>query len=219
MLEKDVWLSNYFPNGGVYNYKPQDNWLSEFPSGFLYSKIKTQDYNTLGHLLENGFSIVELSLLFEQKKFLQNYVEKKDFVVRETRESDKIKVIEIASTAFQNARFYQDPKIDKNVASQIKKDWVNNFYTGTRGSHLFVCEKEAGMVVGFILMKENMIDLIATAHDHLGMGVASQLIFYANQKLGRLKSGTQSINTASLKLYVKNNFCPIETKFTLHKHT
>lgn len=218
MLERDLWLSNYFPKEGVYSYNPQNDWLSEFPSGFLYAKIKTQDCNTLGHLLENDFYIVESSLLLEQKDILQNHVEKKDFIVRETCESDKIKVTEMASTAFQNARFYQDPKINKEVASQIKKDWVNNFYTGTRGSQLFVCEKEANMIIGFILMKENVIDLIATAPDHLGMGVASQLISYANQKLGRLKAGTQSINTASLKLYIKNNFSPIETKFTLHRH-
>lgn len=218
MLEKDIWLSNYFTNGDVYRYNPQDDWLSEFPSGFFYSKVSTQDYKILKHLLENGFSIVETSLLFEQKDTFQNYVKKKDFIVRETCEADRIKVTEMASTAFQNARFYQDPKIDKKVASQIKKDWADNFYTGKRGTQLFVCENGGGLIVGFILMKENAIDLIATASDYLGIGVASQLISYANQQIGRLKAGTQSINTASLRLYIKNNFSLVETKFTLHRH-
>ncbi len=218
MLEKDLWLSNYFPAGGVYCYQPQGDWLSEFPSGFLYAKVKTQDYNTLGHLIENSFSIVESSLVLEQKSTLQKYIEKKDFKVRETRDSDEIKVADIASTAFHNARFYQDAQIDKKVAAQIKKDWVSNFYTGKRGSHLFVCEKDDGMIIGFILMKDNVIDLIATSHEYQGMGVASHLIFFANQKLGKLKAGTQTTNIASLKLYTKNNFLPVESYFTLHRH-
>lgn len=218
MLKKDIWLSNYFPNGGAYLYNPQEDWLSEFPLGFLYAKIKTQDYDNLEHLLENDFFIVESSILFEQKKKMKNCVGKKEFKVRETCKSDKINVTEIASKAFHNARFYQDPKIETQVASQIKKDWVSNFYSGQRGSQLFVCEKKNGLIVGFILLKDNIIDLIATMPNYSRIGVASQLVSYANKNVGLLKVGTQSTNTSSLKFYLNNNFSIIETKFTLHKH-
>lgn len=219
MLIKDIWLSNYFPGGGAYHYQPEKGWCNNMPSGFMYAKVKTEDYINLNHLLHFGFNIIETTLLFEQKSLSSNLIERENLIIRETRKSDRNQVIELSSSAFKFARFYQDPNISEHVPSKIKKDWVDNFYLGSRGTDLFVCEKEKDLIAGFILLNNNTIDLIATDSNQLGKGIASGLISYANQKIGPLKAGTQSTNTSSVNLYLKNNFFISETKFTLHKHS
>lgn len=219
MIQKDMWLSNYFTDGGAYYYDFFKSKLENFIKGFYYTKVSTSDYENLNHLFKKGFFIVETSLLFEQKSILKKIKESDGFTVRESIEFDRSTVVDIASKAFINARFYRDPIISNSLASQIKRDWVDNFFLGKRGTQLFVCENNLGSIIGFSLMKENVIDLIATAPDYAGQGVASLLISYANKKIGScLRVGTQSTNAASLALYTKNNFSLIETKFTLHSH-
>lgn len=218
MIKKDLWLSNYFIEGGAYHYYPKKNLCYEFPCGFIDSKIHVDDYENLNHLFKNKFYVVETSLLFQQKEIIKNFKLNDKFIIRETKQSDRSQVIKIASNSFENARFYNDPNIKKETASDIKRDWVDNFYKGIRGNYMFVCEDKNGMIAGFLLLKENVIDLIATSSSYFGNGVASGLINFANKKIGKLQAGTQSTNFSSMKLYVKNMFSVVESKFTLHTH-
>ena len=73
-------------------------------------------------------------------------------------------VSSLAENSFIYDRFHKDIEIPNNMASDLKKRWVDNFFKGKRGNNLLVSDIN-GVLAGFILLIENkkevIIDLIA----------------------------------------------------------
>ena len=71
-------------------------------------------------------------------------------------------------------RFHKDPNIPNSIASEIKKQWVRNFFLGKRGDKCFIKRSSDGKVIGFLLSNisnENIkIDLLAVDKNYRGQG-------------------------------------------------
>lgn len=214
-LNKDEWLSQYFEYGAYRYDAPFD--MQNFPKGFIYAKVPAEKLDQVNTLIQHGFKVIEVLLQFEQKNLLV-LGRPNPFTIEFSCTEDKAAAAEIAGEAFAFSRFYQDDKISKSTASQIKSDWVSNYFTGQRGDNLIVA-RDKGHIVGFLLLVEkNIIDLIAVSAGYMGKGIGSAMIRYANQQVGMLKAGTQIINKPSLALYKKMGFFLQNGNFVLHRH-
>jgi len=219
MLIKDEWLSQYFPNGA---YRYTEPFVEDkIPSGFMYAKVPVQNNELLNKLLSQEFELVEVAINFTQKTTMKvaddKHLTTQNMVIDSVSMADKTQVIELAKHAFNSSRFHQDGKIDKQVASKIKADWVANYFQGNRGNGMLVA-RCYDTVCGFILLIDSIIDLIAVSSSHLRQGIASQLIASANRERGPLCAGTQLINQASIATYQKAGFQLEKAHFVLHKH-
>lgn len=216
MLIKDEFLSRYFFPKPVYKYVfPFEETKAE---GFTYAKISIDDLSFLENLLVQGFFLIETSLLFTQQRVPNIAPPDRGFIFRPAKNGDKKQVLAIAEKAFQQARFYKDPLIETEKASAIKRGWAENFFKKQRGTEMLVCQTSKGGIAGFLLLIDNIIDLIATSEDYLHLGVGSGLILSANKNVGVLKAGTQSTNFRSIRLYKKLHFHIEKAYFLLHKH-
>ena len=94
----------------------------------------------------------------------------------------------IAEREYDVSRFHLDPGIPDDVARSIKRDWVDNYFTGARGDRMFVAEHD-GEVAGFQLVLDTpeaaVIDLIAVA----GSGARSGDRQLPRMRPGRVKPG------------------------------
>ena len=214
MLHKDEWLSQYFVQD-AYVYKPPFD-LKDFPAGFITAKVPADRISDMHGLCDKGFQIVEVLTQFQQKKPLST--KETDFNVRFSVPEDRGAVVNIAQDAFTFSRLYQDPGIDNDIAAQIKADWVANFYNGKRGNAMIVAE-QAGRIMGFNLLINHVIDLIAVSKDDCRKGIAAAMIAFANEKIGFLSAGTQITNKPSIAMYQNCHFVMTDAQHVLHRHS
>lgn len=216
MLLKDEWLSQFF-EGGAYSYSSSDDKdYRNIQQGFIYTKIPSENQSEIHTLIKDDFKLVEILVLFEQ---IKNVISKPrieidiDFVKPKERQD----VVEIAKKAFITSRFYQDGRISHSVASQIKENWVANYFNGQRGDNMIVARVD-GKAIGFLLLvNKTIIDLIAVSQIYLNKSIASSMIAFANQNFGLLSAGTQLNNQSSLTMYEKCGFLLKKYHFVLHK--
>lgn len=217
MLCKDEWLSRYF-DGGAYRYQTSSTSLDEehVKKGFIYAKIPAENKAELNKLIQQDYNLVEVLVQLEQKSIF-SFNTNPELELGLVTANEKEQVIAIAKDAFLSSRLFQDERIPYTVASQIKADWVANFFSGQRGDSLIVARINK-VVVGFMLLvNQTTIDLIAVAPDYYKKSIGSSMIAFANHQLGLLKAGTQLNNQASLRMYEKCGFYLRHAQFVLHK--
>lgn len=215
MLKEDLWLSKYFDGGAFYYHHPYK--INTFPKGFIFTKLFVDNLSDFDLLMEQDFKLVEVAVQYEQSNILLNKSNHDFDISFIGNEQDSISIIEIAKDAFKLSRFYQDNKIQNSVASKIKTDWVANYFRGNRGNNMIVAKKNDA-IIGFMLLINNTIDLIAVSLENTRKGVASLLIQFANKHIGLLRAGTQLINKSSIALYENTGFKLKQAYFVLHKH-
>jgi ribosomal protein S18 acetylase RimI-like enzyme len=215
MLQRDEWLSQYFPSGSAYRYiKPFNE--SAFPDGFIYAKVQTNELNVFNTLITQGFQLADVLLNFIQQKNVDQSFDD-SYKCRFACATDKEQIAKIAKDVFTHSRFHRDLNMSHNLANKIKEDWACNYFLGKRGTQMIVVESNA-TVCGFMLMIDQVIDLIGTDPKFLRKGIATKMIAFANAQIGLLKAGTQSSNSASIKLYQKAGFTLDRVQLVLHKH-
>jgi ribosomal protein S18 acetylase RimI-like enzyme len=145
--------------------------------------------------------------------------------IREAVPDDEDQVAEIASTSFDQSRFFQDPQFGKEKARRIKELWVRNFFSGTRGEIMLLAESR-GKIVGFLQglrrsPSEWIIDLIAVDASSRRAGVGCALIDTLKRHSGAIALidvGTQLKNNQSLRFYESLGFKFISASYVLHWH-
>ena len=130
----------------------------------------------------------------------------------------------IANENFSFSRFHLDLKIDNNIANQIKKNWVKNFFSGHRGDEMIVAimdDEPIGFLQLIVKEKELLIDLIGVAKRAQGRGVACSMIEFACKNIRRsnILVGTQIGNIPANKLYQKLGFQLTESNYVFHYHS
>lgn len=216
MFQSDEWLSQYFAPERAYRYiKPYETY--DFPKGFIYTKVHADEIDVFSKLVAQEFYLVDILLNFIQQKRIEQNTVCDTYTCRFACDADKEQIAQIAKNAFICSRFYRDSNIPKGVAIKIKEDWVGNYFLGKRGTHMIVAESNA-TIYGFMLMLDQVIDLIAVDSKYLRKGVATKMIAFANMQIGLLKAGTQSSNSGSIKLYQKSGFILDQVQLILHKH-
>jgi ribosomal protein S18 acetylase RimI-like enzyme len=230
LLKLDKWLSKQL-GYSAYNlnaaYLKQFNFL-EARSKKILITIKSNKRIDNYFLKKNKIKFIEKNLTFFKKVSPNTNTEHKEFQnIRFSKKKDKKLVLGIAQNAFMKSRFFQDTKIKKNIAKKIKRNWILNFFTKTRGDYLIVSEINK-KVVGFLLMLKSqsnyIIDLIAVNRSYKNLGFASKMLnffhnFVVKKKNSIIFVSTQAINKGSIKFYKKNKFKIKHKKYIYHFHT
>jgi dTDP-4-amino-4,6-dideoxy-D-galactose acyltransferase len=226
LLKKDKWLSSKLEYS-AYNI----NNISK--KNFNFFKYKTKNVLItikLNKKIENSFlkknkiKFIEENITFfkntRKKKFETNYFRN----IRFANIFDKKSILDIASNSFIKSRFFKDKNIKKKIARKIKRDWLLNFFKKKRGKYLIVSifnKKIAGFLLVIKNKKDYIIDLIAVKKSYQNLGLGTKMIeFLENAVLKKNKVGiyvsTQSNNSESIKLYIKNKFKVKYKKYVYH---
>lgn len=222
-LRRDPWLSDVlgvkaFGLDGGRELTRQD--LVEGDVDFAWVKTSAFEGPYRANLEALGFCVIEGSLTFEQSA---NPAAVPLSLVRKVRPEDEEAVALIAGRSFNYDRFHQDPLIAGEVAARLKSEWARNYFRGSRGDVMFVCERR-GVIAGFLLAikcekSAVVIDLIGTAPEFRGQGVASALLMYLRGWTGGVvRASTQFSNLPSIRMYVRHGFLPTEAAWTMHFH-
>ena len=206
-------------------------------NSFVTAKVSSKDITNISILQELEFKLIDCLVKYQVKteqilKVNHPYSSQNDFHIEEANSQDALKIAELASKSFSFSRFYLDPKITNDDASQIKYEWVLNYFKGLRGNKLFVSySKYDKRVVGFILLIEKIypndkkiinLDLIAVDSQFLRVGIAYSLIKYAAAHFHSEETifcvGTQLGNIAANRLYQKLNFQLKSSSYIFHFH-
>lgn len=231
-LNEDKWLTELM-GSATYKLVVNDCILDaageaafeESPQGgaWAYSKIATTDLRSLNYILSKGFFLVETATLFRKPVSQEKPVSVQG--VRFALDDDEDQVRDIALHSFSHSRFHVDPFIDDSLANKIKENWVGNFFTGERGTHMVVAHHE-GEIAGFLLLivssSDVVIDLIAVSSKYRKMGYAKKMILFAENQFRDcdvVRVGTQIDNAESIALYTSLGFAFDEASYVVHYHS
>lgn len=212
-MKRDNFLSNIMNfNCGVLDFKIDDDFRDLNKFGFVYSKTKVStDYSVLAQ--KNNFYLADVTVKLSRRlsEKYEFFCEKEKIII--ANEKLRKPVVKLAEENFVFDRFHSDPNISDEVASKIKRLWVENYFNGIRGDKCFVSLDKTevkGFLLTVIRKNEVVIDLIAVDKKFRNHGVATDLIngmvSYYRKEFSIFSVGTQVSNMASIRLYQKCDF-------------
>ena len=189
---------------------------------FVFSKISTDSVYMWQCLEKADFKLIDTNIKFELYGTISpERKQKKDIEICFAEKKHQKTTGKIARDNFIYSRFHLDPLIDNDIASRIKRNWVENYFLGKRGDEM-VLTLLNGEPVGFLQLiikdKELFIDLIGVDKKAQGKGVASAMIHFASKNIKRpcIKVGTQICNLPSIKLYQNLGFVLTGSDYVFH---
>lgn len=136
-------------------------------------------------------------------------------------------ICDIAADSFSHSRIYQDTRFDQTKARQFYPKWLRDSF-GT-SELVYVLKKKTTVepVMGFISLQFHeaerriVIRLIAVNELHRGSGYGQVMMDWlirdaVKRGFHHIQVGTQAGNMAAIRLYEKNGFRPISTKYRFH---
>lgn len=190
---------------------------------FIYSKVPAEKTDHVNALIKEGFLLVETHIQFKKVYMPANLPPMSS--VRFSNNQDKDALLDIAQSSFEHSRFHADPQVSNELANRIKRNWVANYFSGARGTHMVVGldgEKPVGFTQIIKTPSGDMIiDLIAVAQKFRGKGIAQAMMTFAANQIPGVKNlvvGTQLTNASSIKSYQKLGFALEKASYTLHYH-
>ena len=181
-----------------------------------------QNRRALSSLQASGFRVIECMITLGQD--LAGCTTPPQHGVRLAKREEADEVGAIAAATFRTDRFHADPMIRNDAADRLKAAWARNSVAG-RADAVFVTEAD-GQITGFnACMLRNdaaVIDLIgvkpAFQGRRIGHALVNASLLHYIGKAARMIVGTQSANTASLRLYQSCGFRIESSALTLHAH-
>ena len=130
--------------------------------------------------------------------------------IRLAVEEDLAWIEKIAGNAFSTSRFYNDPCISKEKASDLYKSWARNAFKD-ENKKIFVTDEQSGFLIYYQNGKDAHLNLIAAGGENRKKGVGTALTKYADNYAFEngcedFYVGTQSVNLPAINLYVKCGF-------------
>ena len=191
---------------------------------FMYSKVPTDDIESVKYVEKVGFNLIDTNVRFIQKKPTSEKGKKNDNVdIRFSIPDDTDAVVCIAHNNFMYDRFHIDPQFKNVTANKVKGKWVENFYLGRRGDHMVV--GQVGIeIAGFLLLLINddtlIIDLIGVDVKWQGQGIASAMIQFAEKIIDHKEYmvNTQIGNVTAIRLYEMLGFLISGSEYVFHFH-
>ncbi len=225
MIIKDDFLSKILEkNCGIANLDKLKT-IHELQK-YQFVSAKTPDNTNLSIKASNfGFYLAEITVnLRAEVAKLESSLPKTSNCIIATDEHISI-IKGIAYDSFVFDRFHSDPKISDEKASEIKRQWVGNYFKGLRGDRCFVYVKE-NIAMGFLLAlkKEGkaIIDLFAVGEKYRGLGVGQDLLHHTinhyQSSVDAIEVGTQLINLPSINRYKSVGFKIISNNLVWHFH-
>lgn len=192
---------------------------------FIYAKVPVDSLDCIDILEDQGFHLVDTNISFGKPlSSSQRMIGNCD--IRLATPDDDKQTVELARRSFKYSRFHLDNFFSKEVANNIKAQWVHSFFSGKRGDTLIVALVDK-TVVGFlqIIQKKErtlIIDLIAVDSNFRGKGIAKDMIIYSQihfRNMDYIRVGTQLANKPSISLYENLCFRFIEANYVFHYHS
>jgi ribosomal protein S18 acetylase RimI-like enzyme len=190
---------------------------------FAYAKVEPNDLPALRFLYSLGFDLVDTSTSFDKPLQVGQSLTGQSEIRFATPE-DVAQTVEVARSSFRYSRFHQDPRIEIQIANEIKAVWAGNYFKGQRGQAM-VLGVVAGQVAGFLqlLYKGDtlVIDLIAVGHQYRRMGIGRDMIAFAQTHCPphqRMSVSTQLVNIPSMRLYEEMGFRFSNAQHIFHYH-
>lgn len=226
-LQADQWLSEQLDRvscnmietrSGV----PIEEILATIPSpSFISAKVSADQKNATIELCSSGFFLADVAVTFEIGTSRDLPSSNKDITL--ATPEDKQETMEVARLSFSYSRFHKDPHIDQLIANRIKMNWVANYFSGRRGTHMLLA-KVGAKVVGFIQLIETenawRVDLIAVLpkfqRDGIGAALLSAIKHIGENK--KVIAGTQLCNLKSIRTYQKTGFQLLNAEYVFHRH-
>lgn len=211
MVKTDYFLSEIFQKKcGTINIEKDFNIENLKNYYFISSKSKVST-DIFQRAINLNFYFVQISISFERKL---NYEDIHVTPFEFANNSDLSQLGSIAFKSFFFDRFHKDNNIPNEIASEIKRKWIENFFKEKRGDKCFVSKDHDGSIKGFLLTKkvddEIIIDLISVAENYRRKGVAKSLINsmfnYYHKNYKNFIVSTQLENTNSIHLYKSLEF-------------
>jgi ribosomal protein S18 acetylase RimI-like enzyme len=199
--------------------RAHDDWMIE-------ARTAVDDVPALARLTALGFRVIDTNVQLDcAPAALAGIATSSDrWSIRRAQQADRDAVRELCAAQMTTSRFHLDPRIGAQASARVKRDWVGNFFDGTRGDGLYVVDAD-GAVAGFLLVlvrgSLGVIDLIAVEPGVRGTGAAGALVAAwreATPQLERIVVGTQISNTRSLRAYGKLGFRVCGATYVLHRH-
>lgn len=191
---------------------------------FVDASAPTQRFDIVNACAGAGMHLVDTNLRLE-RKMLRPFgpLRQGATPARDATPNDRGEVIAIARSCLRWSRFHRDQHIKPEAADALKAAWADNFFLGKRGDGMIVVDSRGG-VAGFLLylLKETemIIDLVAVAEEHRGMGMGVSLLVEAARQTDaeRIVTGTQLANVAAVGFYENLGFRLIGSNHTFHFH-
>ena len=237
---RDAWLSKVM-NKACYSFDLRgneeylkndiDHLKSEFGQLFFYTKVNVSDISAIRRLqsLDSLFFYLVDTNVTLQKKIdkslpIDGQRDEQDSSLEcllWDRDSPREEILNLSGKSFSLSRFHLDPLVDNEMANLIKREWILSYFLGNRGDYLIVCKKGTKIAgfVSLIQMKQKVvIDLIAVGSEFRRCGVATKLTNYVVDSFDEVLVGTQLSNSNAIRLYEKNYFRIIDSKYVFHSH-
>ena len=191
---------------------------------FLYAKVAVTNIAAAQCLEGLHFHLIDTNVIFE-KSVLTKYQTKENTSVRFADPHDQEQTVMLARRSFIFSRFHLDHNIPRDLANTVKAQWVKNYFTGQRGTHMVVAAID-DRIKGFaqLIQEDDLltIDLIAVDIEARNRGIAGDMIAFAEchcRGIKRLRAGTQMANFPSIRFYEKMGFKMTETFYVFHYHS
>lgn len=236
-FKKDIWLTEQLSKpaftyqGGEIEVPNRMQFKTElhsligkFDNPFIQGKVNTDSINHVRLFEENRFNLIDTNVQFQKKLDyrLEDQALNRESEIRLATQADRESVMAIAYSNFTLSRFHLDPNISNEVANQIKREWVGNYFSGNRGDNMVVSVTD-GTVSGFVQLLEKkdhyIIDLISVDKIFQRRGLASAMLKYCDfiyRNLDYALVGTQISNHHSINLYLKHNYQVFNSKYVFH---
>ena len=114
----------------------EDRWYSvDGISNYL--GIQKETLYKWQYLEKNNFKLIDTNVKYELHGNLSSEKkQEKDVEICFAEKKHQKAVGKIARDSFIYSRFHLDPLIDNNIASQLKQNWVENYFFGKRGDEM-----------------------------------------------------------------------------------
>ena len=224
---EDQWLGSILgkPVWNLVDPTVDSNLPSNLNSDALIStRVPVNDTDTTQKLEEAGFKLVDTNV---QLEIATAAAQLKIHTYCEATPLDEGQVVDLAARSFRSDRFHLDPKIPNTLAAKIKACWARNFFRGRRGDFMLIARGKGGLEGFLLLVKRGTtvatIDLIAVESSCRRTGVVESMIrsifgYCHEQKIDRIRVGTQMANRAAINLYIKLGFRVVSSDYTFHYH-
>jgi ribosomal protein S18 acetylase RimI-like enzyme len=204
-------------------------WLQSIRNepSFTYTKILPSDVAYIEFIEKLGFRLIETNVTFRKPvEHIEHFeVEGKEHEVRFAGPEDREGTVDVARRSFIYSRFHVDSRFPRELANEVKAQWVASYFKGKRGDKMAIAtigEK----VIGFLQLLRNgteswVIDLIAVDRDYGRRGAAADMIRFAEayyKGFQYVLVGTQIANMPSIRLYQKLGFALDSAKYVFHYH-
>lgn len=210
------------------SYKLLRNACQELELDCLYFLADADDQASILDLQRRAFLLVDIRSTLQRKLHdLPPSQSVGDAIIRSSSVRDLETLAAIARDSFTSTRFFADPYLDNQKASDLYQIWLTKSMTTNYADRVLVAEVNHNSV-GFVTCHVDkgagtgQIGLVALAKSAQGKGLSQTMLQHAlewfrDQELTSVSVVTQGHNIAAQRLYQRCGFVTSSTELWFHK--